>query len=481
MNTQNLNHIKKILLDEKLIFRRKDNSFYFNTKGIKKFNVNSWEELKPLLIQRYPELDNYFKEFPYPDSLAYALSCNLLESPKCTVCGKPCKLSRNAADKRMYNPSNPLSKFQETCGDDNCIAQAHLDACCAGIDKNSYAYRVKEILFKEKIITADKENPFKIRFNPNYLKIFKADSWDELRNLLLEKYPELKEYFERFPDGKGVLHSLSHNLKEVPKCPYCGKPRKFSYCLNTEIFKSYKEKLDPNSANFLAHYNLTCGSKECITKAKEDACIESLGVRNPGQSEEVQKKMKETNLRLRGTEYAAQDPEVKRKIQETCLRNNGVRHALQSKELLSKARRKYTYQGIQFDSKPEIAFLRYHQDHNIPIEIHPDPIDYIDDLGTAHKYFPDFKVGDQLIEIKGDHLLDKEGKLSCDIFYRSKPKDEDYDKDKVRSIAKAKCMKENSVKVLFKKDYSFYIKYIHNTYGKDWFDQFKNLAKEASG
>ena len=32
--------------------------------------------------------------------------------------------------------------------------------------------------------------------------------------------------------------------------------------------------------------------------------------------------------------------------------------------------------------------------------------------GKAHKYFSDFKVGDKLYEIKGDHFF-KDGKMVC--------------------------------------------------------------------
>ena len=83
------------------------------------------------------------------------------------------------------------------------------------------------------------------------------------------------------------------------------------------------------------------------------------------------------------------------------LNKYGVMHSMQNTEISKKAKRKYTYNGLMFDSKYEIIFYKYLEANNIMFEYHPNIcFEYVYD-GKTHVYYPDFLVNGELIEIKG--------------------------------------------------------------------------------
>lgn len=57
------------------------------------------------------------------------------------------------------------------------------------------------------------------------------------------------------------------------------------------------------------------------------------------------------------------------------------------------------YQGIWCDSTYELAFLIYNLEHNVSIKRCEEYFTYTSN-GKQHKYFPDFIIGDEIIEIK---------------------------------------------------------------------------------
>ena len=77
--------------------------------------------------------------------------------------------------------------------------------------------------------------------------------------------------------------------------------------------------------------------------------------------------------------------------------------------------------------------------------------------GETKHYFPDFKIGDNYIEIKGDFLLN-EGKFKT-------------------SEEKMNCIKENTI-LLLKQDLIPVFEYIHKTYGKKYLKQFQKKKME---
>lgn len=104
-------------------------------------------------------------------------------------------------------------------------------------------------------------------------------------------------------------------------------------------------------------------------------------------------------------------------------------------------RRKYTYNGIMFDSAPEIAYYIWLTDNNIQFKYHPSiRLSYYAN-GKKHYYEPDFLIlaTNQLEDIKGDQFL----KLT--FIQRSKERMD--------------CMKRNNVRLIFSNEYNLYMNY----------------------
>ena len=116
------------------------------------------------------------------------------------------------------------------------------------------------------------------------------------------------------------------------KCDICGKEAETWY--STVVKYNKKNEL------------ITCGSKSCINKKREDTCMKKYGVKstnqlktvkdkrintcmkkygenitNPFQAESVKNKIKATNLERYGCEYSLQSEEVKKKTKKTLKKN----------------------------------------------------------------------------------------------------------------------------------------------------------------
>lgn len=74
-----------------------------------------------------------------------------------------------------------------------------------------------------------------------------------------------------------------------------------------------------------------------------------------------------------------------------------------------------------------------------------------------YRYYPDFKINEQLIEIKSDYLYKKMQKINT--------------KENVKYI----CALNNNVNFLLENDIKIYLNYIDKNYGKYYLNQFKNL------
>lgn len=396
---------------------------------------------------------------------------------------------------------------------------------------------IKKILLKEKVIVGRKVYP-KYLTHKNVYKNFKTDSWDEIKSILIQRYPGLEKYFEEFPTSTELTYALSNDLLEAPKCPYCGKTRSFAFTEKGAV-RDDSYRSDP-----YRKYYKTCGSVECSTRAAEDSCLENLGVKNPSQSirvkekkketslrnwktenpmqnkevaekcfqsqishydgwyrntEEYKESCKETNLRKRGVEHSSQDPAVIAKSRATQNRNHGgwYSHAkneewrkksiktqkrkygkdwyTQTEEYHKQAKRKYFYENFRFDSSWELSIAIFYIEHNLPIEIYPEPIAYSFEFEgeVEHRlYFPDFKIDGKLIEVKGEHLMDEEGNLTSDSVCKSFSEKE-KEHLRIRDAAKTQCMKDNDVIIWQRKDCEKYMEYVRGVYGRGWKDKFR--------
>lgn len=271
------------------------------------------------------------------------------------------------------------------------------------------------------------------------------------------------------------------------KCPYCNNERKWTH----------------------GKFNTTCSSKECIIKSNKDGyinsnhkrkqtCFEKFNCEYPGQSDSILEKKKQTMLSKYGVEnpmqsisiknkiketmnikydvdYAAQSKEIYEKIRKTCqeryggigfasdilfekhkkscFNKYGAQFPLQNKDICQKQQKfrakhniKNIYNNIYFDSKSEMDFYVYCLNRNLNIIYKPEPIEYIDTLNIKHQYFPDFKIENQLYEIKGTHFFDNDGNYRTP-WCKGLTEDE-YKKVIIRDTAKFQCMKENNVIII---------------------------------
>lgn len=283
----------------------------------------------------------------------------------------------------------------------------------------------------------------------------------KLGNHLYHSHPDItyKIYYDKYlkqPDD-GI-------------CKICGKPTKFD--------------------NKRRHY-LACCSKICNDKytyqQTQKALIEKYGVDNPFKSQELMtdsyknkdynkrtvktrqtklekygdpgfcnvEKRKQTNIKKYGTESFTQTLDFCEKRKNTMINKYGHEQMVYNRELFLKAKKKYVYNNLQFDSSWEIAYYIWLKDHNIEFEYQPDISFEYEYNGKIHKYFPDFKIGNEIIEIKSDYLYNK------------------MLKENTIENAKFNCIKSNNIKILLKSDIKKYLKYITKVYGVNYLIQFK--------
>lgn len=126
------------------------------------------------------------------------------------------------------------------------------------------------------------------------------------------------------------------------------------------------------------------------------------------------------------------------------IKRYGCAYVTQRHDYISKMHKKYIFDNKNFDSSWEMAYYAYLKDHNIDFEYHPNIVFIYEINDKKHKYFPDFIVNNEIIEIKGNHLL--EGKMKI-------PNE------------KLICMKNNNVKILLYNDIKEYIIYFKENYG----------------
>ena len=188
---------------------------------------------------------------------------------------------------------------------------------------------------------------------------------------------------------------------------------------------------------------------QILDKKIRQTNLEKYGVPCSLQAEQIKVKTQKTCLEKFGTTIPQQNIKVKEKTKQTCIEKYGVPTYAMTKEYHIKKQTRYVFNNEHFDSFPELCFYMYYFYTNQIITHLPLKLSYFFD-NVEHYYFPDFKINNQLIEIKSDYLFNK------------------MQEENTLSNAKYKCMLENNVKILLKNDYKFYI---------NWF-KFNNFDKK---
>lgn len=286
------------------------------------------------------------------------------------------------------------------------------------------------------------------------------------------------------------LHNENNSFKvekslffnELPKDKEISKKQKIKfYCINcnklSEVqYRHYSEnKLCAHCARSLHNKS---SSLEVIEK-RHKTCEEKYG---KDWKKEINRKTQKTMIERYGSATTMQSDELKNKIfkiqkekyggwalgnkeihQKTI--NSGKQNNSYSKssfwknkseeeleKIIHKRSKRYTYEGVGFDSSWEVAFYIYCKDNNLKIEREKTILQYEDENKILHKYLVDFTIGNELYEIKSDYLLASE------------------DRNKLE------CMKKNNVNIINKEKIKKYIKYVEEKYGKNYIkDNFRNF------
>lgn len=167
-------------------------------------------------------------------------------------------------------------------------------------------------------------------------------------------------------------------------------------------------------------------SKELRETGQYATCLDRYGYKHPSQAEEIKQKMRETSLDKYGTSNPMQSPKV-------------YKHSLCGKP-------KYIApNGNKYDSSWEYLYDKYLTENNIEHEYQSSvTLTWYDSENKEHVYIPDFKVGDTLIEIKGDHFFDTNGNF-INPYNRT-------EKGYADALLKYKCMIDNNVQILTSKE-----------------------------
>ena len=295
----------------------------------------------------------------------------------------------------------------------------------------------------------------------NYINI------EKIKQVKLERYND--EYFNNCEKTKQTKLKKYNN-------PYYTNFEKAKCTKLKKYNDPFYTNQDKAKQTCLTKYNKETffGSETWKEKFKK-FCIETYGVEHPLKSDEIKHKIKETNLNkyggtgfavqeladksyntmkaLYGVNYYVSTKEFKEKSKETCLKHFGVEHHTQSKEFQKYHISKYFYDSKYFDSSWELALYIFLTDHNIEFEYHPNIYFTYSINDKQHFYFPDFKINNFYIEIKGDFLVDKQVSFSI-------------------SEEKLECIKTNAI-IFLEHDMIPYLNYIKIKYGKKYLKQFK--------
>ena len=276
------------------------------------------------------------------------------------------------------------------------------------------------------------------------------------------------------------LQSLKLKARDhiIVKCDICGKEfetrakRTDLHCkgCKTLIVKTANGTLKLSEETKKKISKSTRGRKVEISDEQKEkrkkTCLERYGG-EPLSNSNIRDKIKKTNLQKYGDEVFSKSTIGRKKLsdaskasatkrRETCELLYGVPAAT----LIDGCKKRYTYDGMQFDSKWELAVWIYYTELGHNISRATQPLLYIHN-NVEHNYYPDFIIDGELIEVKGPHFFEN-GKM-VNPFDRSQ--DELYN-------AKYQCALLNNVK--FITDATLYLNYVNDKYTKDYLKLFKN-------
>ncbi len=298
------------------------------------------------------------------------------------------------------------------------------------------------------------------------------DRWCSLASHIHRTHKmEVKDYYDKYIEP-GVEH----------KCKVCGKDLPFSglqfgyeklYCSSKCFGTTIKYDLEAKKKReetCLKKYGAKCflgskfldrsvnygGTPESIAKIKATK-LARHGNENYCNMEKVYETKKErygdpfysnreqtikTCIEKYGTANIFSLDSVKEKSRKTCLEHYGVEYPTQNRDIRIKGQKKnIVYNDIRFDSSWELAYYLHLKRLGIPFEYQPKTTFTYEYAGKTHVYMPDFKVGEEYIEIKGPQFFENKDGTGKMINPWDRTQDEGYE-------AKHQCMLRNNVKII---------------------------------
>lgn len=370
---------------------------------------------------------------------------------------------------------------------------------------------ISETLLKNNLIV--KRNDFgfrvapKVKYNDSILT--REEKEEFYKNLIDELDPS---YVDIFPTLMDFIRCFNNNIDRPPVCPYCDNLCKLQSPANINRNNGYlytcgsKECINLQNGDFLREF---CFTEEANLK-RQQTVEKVYGVKNISQSEIIKKKKIETSFKNWGTTSPTKSDEIKKKTAQTCRKKYGGPAPTCSFEVLSKAMKTniekrgvpwptmspeikekvhcsllkfqeklkeerssfskneyltlynniYYYDDNFFDSSWEVIFYIYRKEIlGDSIERLPHKILYIDSHGIQHFYFPDFKIGDKLFEIKNNKLIlwDENGNPVDFISIKGEHSDQLSSKFKCLIDNNVNIISENEIKIL-KKEVLLYLR-----------------------
>lgn len=223
------------------------------------------------------------------------------------------------------------------------------------------------------------------------------------------KNPNYHLYIQKRKQNAQDKKERENPIKEYKlKCAVCGK----------EYYLNIREK-DFINGRFRVTCSLECAHKLSMINS-DDFRKKKISDKLKSRAKSFPKKPKIYKCVYCGKEFEKRHKNINLYCSDECMikgRHDKLSAAAHRNKLgglnINSTHKNYKrgyYKGIWCDSSWELAFVFYHIDKNIHIERNYEYKEYIYD-NKLYKFYPDFKVNNKLIEIKGFLTPKNEAKI----------------------------------------------------------------------